>query len=206
MAASSVLLVGWIAAALLVSVGAVSIIVRTLRNGVPPMPTSDRVRAGMMALVRQAALPPGAMVVDLGSGWGGVSRELARLLPNATVTGYENSRVPYWFSRCVNRLLRIDNVRFVRADFYGVSLREVDLVSCYLSPDAMTRLQAKLSAELKPSAITISATFALPDWRATRAVVADDMYRSRIYLYHAGRCRLDGIGRQVDFVEPEPER
>lgn len=196
---------GALALMVLATLGAISIIVRTLRNGVPPMPSSARVRAQMMSLVRQVELPRAATVVELGSGWGGLSPAVSRNQPTATVIGYENSAVPFLFSVVAGRLRRVYNVRYVRADFHRVSLREADLVLCYLSPDAMARLQPKLAVELKPSAIVVSSTFALPTWKASRFVVADDIYRTRVYLYHVGICRSDGLGQRVDIVEHESD-
>lgn len=195
--------VGSFVIALLVALGAASIIGRTLRNGVPPMPSSARVRACMTALLLRAELPVGSTVVELGSGWGGLSRAVGRALENATVIGYENSRVPYWFARAANRLERVRNLRLLRSDFHMASLRDADLVICYLSPDAMTRLQPKLDAELKPSAIVMSSTFALPGWKPTRVAVAEDIYRTPVYLYHAGACRTADVGRHIDILEAE---
>ncbi|HUX21635.1 MAG TPA: class I SAM-dependent methyltransferase [Spirochaetia bacterium] len=173
----------------IVAVGALSIIVRTLRNGVAPMPSSARVQSKAISVVRDLGLPRLCTVVELGSGWGNVSLKVSRALPEASVIGYENSPVPFLFSVAARRIVRALNLRFVRANFYRVSLREADLVLCYLSPDAMVRLQPKLAAELKPSALVVSTTFALPSWEASRFVVADDMYQTRIYLYHANTCR-----------------
>lgn len=184
-----------------VAIAAISIIVRTLRNGVPPMPSSPRVQAGMIAVIRQLGLPQHATVVELGSGWGSLSLAVSRAVPAAAVVGYENSPVPFWFSVALRRLFRAENLRLVRTNFHAVSLRDADLVICYLSLAAMARLQPKLAAELKASAMVVSSTFALPGWKPTKIAVADDMYRTRIYVYPAGACRSDAAGSHVDILE-----
>jgi len=201
MDADMLLFDGTIVLLVLVVFAVFSIIVRTLRNGVAPMPSSVRVRATMTSVLRELSMPPHGTVVELGSGWGSLSLALSRALPVMKVIGYENSPVPFWFSVIIRRLFRVDNLRLVRTDLYAVSLREAHLVVCYLSPDAMVRLQPKFDAELPPSAVVVSSTFALPSWKATQVIVADDMYRTRIYLYSVGACRSDRSGEHVDINE-----
>lgn len=179
---------------------ALSIIVRTLRNDVPPMPSSRRVRATIIELLRHLPLPRQGTVVELGSGWGGLSRALSRALPAATVIGYENSPVPFFFSVVARRLCPVNNLRYEHMDFHEVSLREADLVTCYLSPGAMARLQPKLAAELRATAVVVSSTFALPTWPAEQVAVAGDMYRTRVYVYLAGGSRTHSATRHIDIV------
>lgn len=189
---------GSVALLVLVIIAALSTFVRMVSNGVAPMPSSGRVRARMVELLRQ--LQPVSSVVELGSGWGGLSILLSRAMPTATVTGYENSFLPYCFSLILRRLFRARNLRLVRRDFHKVSLRDADLVVCYLSPSAMRRLQPKFEAELDSSAAVVSITFALPEWRAVDVAVANDLYRTRIYLYFAGWCRSDALVRNATIL------
>jgi precorrin-6B methylase 2 len=168
----------------LVILAALSIIIRTLLNTAPPMPTSARVRARLIELIRQ--LHPHGTIVELGSGWGTLSLPLARTFPDVSVIGYENSPVPLGVSRIRRRLFGSTNLRFLRKNFYKVPLNQADMVVCYLSPEAMRKLQPKFTAELKPGAIVVSSTFALPVWKADQVIVTDDMYRTRIYVYSAG--------------------
>lgn len=202
MSAETLLHEGSIGLAAAVTLAALSIIVRTLRNGVAPMPASGSVRTAIMALLRQLDLPDAATVVELGSGWGSLGLALSRAMPAAAVIGYENSPIPFWFSLLARGLARAHNLRLVYRNFHTVSLRDADLVVGYLSPDAMARLQPKFAAQLKPSAVVVSSTFALPAWRASRVVVANDMYRTRIYLYHAGLCRSGTPVRHIDILAP----
>lgn len=182
---------------------AASILLTTLHNGVPPMPSSARVRRRITSLI--ARFPEGAYgtaggsVAELGSGWGTLTLALARALPAATVTGFESSLVPFLCSLLFRRLFGSDNLRFRRRDFHTISLAEADLVVCYLSPDAMARLRPKFEAELKPTALVVSHTFALPAWRATAVEVADDLYRTPIYLYRVDRCRSATVASRVDI-------
>jgi len=80
----------------LVAAAALAVILWALGNGVPPMPSSRRVRVALTALLEKLCLPQHPTVVDLGSGWGGVSLAVSRAMPSAT--GYENSPAPYLFA------------------------------------------------------------------------------------------------------------
>lgn len=204
---------------LLAVMGALSIIIRTIRNGAPPMPSSAPVRAQIVALLRE--YPHLATVVELGSGWGTLSLAMSRALPAARIVGYENSPVPYLFSVAFRRLFMVlgartprsvraergrtrtagSNLSFIRADFHNVSLREADAVVCYLSPAAMAALVSRLSSELKPGAIVVSSTFSLPGRTASRVAVAGDIYRTPVYVYVSGdRESGASSGARIDIV------
>lgn len=162
-------------------------LVYTVKTGISPVPTSPRVRDKMLAMIppeRLAALERGRLF-DLGSGWGTLAFALAKRFPEAQVTGYELSPLPWAVSRMLNLLLRRPNLWLRRADFMGAPLNDAALVLCYLYPGGMTRLQPKLAAELPPGALVISNTFAMPDWQPADIARADDLYNSPVYLYVA---------------------
>jgi hypothetical protein len=160
---------------------ALSIIGYTIVNGISPMPTSYKARKTMLQLIRK--VPFSGAVVDLGSGWGTICHALARAFPNVAVTGYENSRVPFFFSLCIGRFFKRKNLRFVMKNFYHASLRDTGMIMCYLYPGAMTKLKNKFEKELKPGTIVVSNTFAVPGWKPDRVVEVNDFYRTNIYIY-----------------------
>jgi hypothetical protein len=59
------------------------------------------------------------------------------------------------------------------------------VVVCYLFRGGMQQLAPKLSAELKPGALVLSNTFALPGWTPEATVVVDDLWKSPVYRYRA---------------------
>lgn len=73
-----------------------SIVYRTWKNGISPMPSSPKARKAMLDLI-----PAGFQgnIYELGSGWGKLAFELANRFPQSHVTGYETSPVPYYWSR-----------------------------------------------------------------------------------------------------------
>jgi 16S rRNA A1518/A1519 N6-dimethyltransferase RsmA/KsgA/DIM1 with predicted DNA glycosylase/AP lyase activity len=120
-------------------------------------------------------------VLELGSGWGGLARALARRCPKAQVIGIEAAFVPWAFSRLVQALAPLPNLTLRRADFLSQPLDQASLAVCYLFTGAMQRLSERLS----PGTLIVSSTFALPGRAAAQTLRADDLYRTPIYLYAA---------------------
>lgn len=165
-----------------------SIIAYSLYNGITPMPTSPRVRRKLLAIINERQIT--GKVFELGSGWGTLAIPLARVLPHCQIIGYENSPIPYLFSRLARTLYQLDNLEIIRENFFRASLAEADLIVCYLYPRAMERLKIKFERELKERCLVISSTFAVPQWRAEEVTAAPDHYRTKIYVYSAGSSPL----------------
>ncbi len=104
---------------------------------------------------------PGARVVDLGSGLGGLALHLARQPGAPSVLGLELAPLPWLLSRCRARWRR-SSCRFLRQDYRRHDLAAYDLVLAYLSPAAMPSLWQQLVAQLKPGACFISCEFVFP--------------------------------------------
>lgn len=166
-----------------------SIIAYSLYNGITPMPTSPRVRRKLLEIIIEQRIA--GTVFELGSGWGTLALPLARVLPHCHIIAYENSPIPYLFSRFARTLYQLDNLEIIRENFYRASLAEADLVFCYLYPRAMERLRSKFERELKEKCLVISSTFAVPQWRAERVAEASDYYRTKIYVYSGSPRRED---------------
>ena len=160
-----------------------SVFVPTLMTGASPLPTSRPVRKAMLGLLPNNMVEP---IYELGSGWGGLARALARRYPGTPVRGFEVSLLPWAWSR-----LRLmgggpPNVAFALANFHGADLSDVALVVCYLPGPAMEKLRPKLEAELPNGALVLSNTFALTGWRAVEESTVPDIHRSKVYLYRKG--------------------
>lgn len=154
----------------------------TNRLGITPTPTSKRVLKQCLALL--PPLPEGK-IYELGSGWGGVAFTLARRFPERQIEAYELAWLPYYFSRFKALLppFRYKNLKFIREDFFEISLHDAGFLFCYLYPGAMERLKKKYERELKPETLFISHTFAFPEWKPIQIASAGDLYKMPIYLY-----------------------
>jgi len=120
-------------------------------------------RKALSMLPRDAKL-----AVELGAGWGGLTRRIRQALRNANVIAYEASPIPSEVSRVSGPVHR--------GDLFAADLTNADVVFCYLSPWHMARLAPKFAAELKNGASVISVAFPLPDF-------APDAADDPVYLY-----------------------
>lgn len=171
------------AAALAVGIFALlSIVYYSLRSGSPPTPAPRRASRRAIESLSREPLPDGA-IYELGSGWSGAARALAKRFPERDVVGVEISLAPFLWSRLVNRVAPIENLAFFRADFFDLSLANAAAVFCYLRGKTMTALAEKFSEELPPRALVATVTFAIRDRAPVRTDRADDFYKSEIFLY-----------------------
>lgn len=125
------------------------------RQKVAFVPSSNRVVRAMLEL---AAPKPHEKIIDLGAGDARFLIHAKKMFPDATVTGYEGAWWVYALGR-VRVFFSGENVTLLHQDFFSVSLRDADVVCCYLSIDAMKRLLPKLQQELKPGARVVSHAF-----------------------------------------------
>lgn len=166
-----------VAALALVVLAAASVLWSATKLGIGPVPTSRPVRRAMMALVPSTA----STIYELGCGWGGLARAMARQFPSARVIAVEASFVPWAMTAAVQAVQHLPNLEVVRGSFWSHPLGEADVLVCYLYTGGMQELAARL--RMKPGAVLISATFALPGATADETVRADDLYRSPVYRY-----------------------
>ena len=158
-----------------------SIVIYTVYNRMSPLPTSRRVKKGIVDLVRHRGIS--GKVLELGSGWGTLTIPLAKILPHCEVFSYENSQIPYVFTKCRHLLFKLNNLKIVRKNFFQASFAGANMVICYLNPRTMERLKTKFESELNPGTLVISNTFAVPGWQPLNVVDFNDLRRSRIYVY-----------------------
>ena len=145
------------------------------------MPSS---RAAQRTLLK--ALPKNSKhIYELGSGWGGLAFAIAGANPKATIHAFEVSWLPWLVSVCMCFVYRYRNVKIYKKNFFSCSLKEADVVVCYLYPGAMRKLRPVLEKELKPGASVLSNSFAIPGWGPPRVIPVTDLWHSEIYVYMA---------------------
>lgn len=164
----------------LLSAIAGSLIVRSILNGISPMPSVGKSKTVLLEAIPKSIQ---GKVYELGAGWGSLVFPLAAKLPSSMVIGIENSLFPYVICRLRRQLTGPANVELKYGDFFNTDLSEAALVVCYLYPGAMQKLRPKLEKELKKGAVVISNTFALPGWTPVEVHQTNDLYRSKIYVY-----------------------
>lgn len=148
---------------------------------VSPMPTAASTRHAMLAAI---AHKKPMMIVELGSGWGGIAIDAAQKYPDAKIIGFECSPVPLLAAR-IRKMMRprLKNLSFVNKNFFTHDMNDADVVLCYLSNPHMAQLEPKLDQELKPGAEVISSTFAMPSWQLRNVSTIGGMYDTKIFSY-----------------------
>jgi len=171
----------------LVFLGLLSIVYRSWRNGISPMPTSAKVCHAVAVEVNQLA--SGGRLIEAGSGWGTLAFYLARHCPGWRINGIENSLVPLWISQLYLRILSLNKttfaqqISFKRSDIYTYPYEASDLLVCYLYPGAMKRLNEVLAQQRLTDIRIISVCFALPNRKPIRVITCRDLYHTKVYVY-----------------------
>ncbi|MFP4375107.1 MAG: hypothetical protein ACLFPO_12315 [Spirochaetaceae bacterium] len=181
--------------AAVVAAATISVIIQTLHLGIPPMPSSGRVRAAVVRAV--ADLPPGTRVVDIGAGWGGLIARVARERPDLLVEGFERSPVPFLVARArlaaaagfgvrgggSQRRRGVGHARVCFGDFREIGPEDGACYITYLSPEGMRWVRELFERRLPRGVRLVSAVFAVRGWTPARIFPVPDMHRSRVYVY-----------------------
>lgn len=120
-------------------------------------------------------------LVDLGCGHGGLLRRLARARSDCFFTGIEHAPLPWLWARLAS--LALPNVQIRYGDFWRSNLAPYDIVYAFLSPVPMPRLMNKAHAEMRPGALLISNSFAVPEMTVERVVAVPDQRATRLLCY-----------------------
>ncbi len=179
-------------------VAAVAGSIRVTRGALFVSTSRVRIQAALNAITMR----PGGLFVDLGCGDGRALREASRRF-GVMAMGYEVNPLAYVLACILS--LRNRRVRIVFRSFWGEDLRDADVVFCYLFPDVMERLAAKLERELKRGAQVISCNFHVPGWEPQEVLrpgssrQRDPIYVYRIPAFPAANSKA--FGAAGDWIE-----
>ena len=138
-------------------------------------------RIRISAFLDAVSMSSGQLLIDLGCGDGRVLRSASRRY-GVRAIGYEINLLAYLKASLL--CLFHPRVSLTLGNFWRADISRADVVYCYLYPDVLKRLGAKLSTELKPGAIVVSGNFPLPGWTASEVITcAQALYNSPLYIY-----------------------
>jgi ribosomal protein L11 methylase PrmA len=144
--------------------------------------STSRVR--IRAFIKAVPMKAGQMIVDLGCGDGRILR-LAQKHYNVRAIGYEVNLMAYLKARVLS--FGINDIEIRRRDFWSANLSDADVVFCYLYPDVLKKLSAKLKATLKPGAVIVSCNFILPGFKPSNVLhPAGARHSDPVYIYRVG--------------------
>lgn len=154
------------------------------RARVPAAPTLPRVKREAIRLLTLHAEKKDEpyKIAELGSGWGGILKALAKAFPQSHVTGYEMSLWPRMLARlrCIFMGKRID---IHGSDFYEADLAQYDMIYCYLSPNHMAALKSHLE-KCRSGTLIVSNAFAVPEWIPSEVTTIKSLFVTiPVYLY-----------------------
>lgn len=129
----------------------------TFRTQVPYYPSAQSLRERLATLLPAEPL----RFIDIGSGLGGLTLDLARRRPESSFTGIEIAPLPWLLSLLRARLVR-NHARFLRGDYNDLEFSRYDVVFAYLSPAAMPALWDKARSEMRDGSLLLSYEFAIP--------------------------------------------
>ncbi|MGD9055415.1 MAG: class I SAM-dependent methyltransferase [Desulfobacterales bacterium] len=139
-------------------------------------------RAKIGAFIDAVPMTADQKLVDLGCGDGRVLREAQKRYGVRTV-GYEINPLAYLKARFFS--FGSNKIKIKRQNFWEADLSDADVVFCYLYPDVMKRLAAKLLAGLKPGAIIVSSNFPLPGFVPSKILKLErSLHSDPIFIYH----------------------
>ena len=158
-------------------------------KGIPNIRTAPAIRKRIIALLQEdmrgkAGQP--YVVIDLGSGNGLFTRQIARAMPGAQVVGIEISKLAHRWALRFRRWSGLPNLTCVNSDFNDYNLGQADAVVMFLHVYFMQTIGEKLHRELKPGALATSNKFPLGDgWTPRQAVDVRTLYphQKTFYLY-----------------------
>ncbi|MGE4313595.1 MAG: trans-aconitate 2-methyltransferase [Pseudobdellovibrionaceae bacterium] len=136
-------------------------------KGIPNIRTAPAIRKRILSVLKQEAEnhvgDQPFTIIDMGSGNGKFTREIASALPDARVIGIEISKPALVWSRLLKRLRSLKNVEYIDQSFFDYYVGHADAVVMYLTIYQMETIGKKLHEELKSGALVTSNRFQLGD-------------------------------------------
>jgi SAM-dependent methyltransferase len=149
-------------------------------RGVPNIRTAPAIRKKIIEILKADCAVRGKKpytIIDLGSGNGLLTREIARAIPDARVIGIEISAPQAAWALLQKEKQKLDNLSYERADFLVGDLSQADAVVFYLVATLMESVGKKLHTDCKPGTLVISNRFRLGDgWRTDQVIEVKTLY------------------------------
>ncbi|MEM2910330.1 MAG: class I SAM-dependent methyltransferase [Nitrososphaerota archaeon] len=148
----------------------------------------------------------GQVLVDLGCGDGRVLVEAATNY-GSSVVGVESN--PWLASYAYNKLLEkgIKNFKIVKGDLFEFNFSSADIITLYLTHDALKILKPRLESYIKPRTKLVAHDFPIPGWRpiAIESIISvEDGKLHKVYLYDADKS-FNNVGRQKRYIIQDGE-
>ena len=175
----TILVFATLAAVLFIIVALFTSFIVAIFGGGPFVPTPTK---EVKRILEHAKIKKGARLYDIGAGDGRFIHYSTKLY-GAHATGFEIDPFVYMFARLKQIFLRWEG-EMVRADFRTHSLKDADIIICYMLPKTLKKFKTKFEKELRPGCKVISYTFKVGNWKPIKILPRNKKTRKkRIYIY-----------------------
>ncbi|OIQ94654.1 hypothetical protein GALL_234100 [mine drainage metagenome] len=154
---------------------------RTDRSQVPLYLSNAATAAALAAVLPNVP----CQAIDLGCGDGGLLRRLAAGRPDCDFVGVEHAPLPWLWAKLAS--IGRANLKIRYGNFWQLRLDRFDLVYAFLSPVPMPRLIVKARTEMRPGALLVANSFAVPGIAPERVIAVDDRRTTRLYCYRIAK-------------------
>ena len=142
--------------------------------GVEWVPSPQRIVDRMLKLAR---VEKDDVVYDLGSGDGRIVISAAKI--GAKAVGVELDPLRVLISRIKIKLAGLENkARIEHGNFYKANVKNANIITLFLLPKTMEKIENKLRKELRKGARIVSYRFVFKNWKPSKV---DE--ENKIYLY-----------------------
>ena len=157
-------------------------------RGVPNIKTARTIRQTIISRIQQEIGEKNLTVptiIDLGSGSGLFTREIAKSIPESHVTGYEISPLPFHRSNLLRKIYKLTNIEYRREDFFSADLKNTNIIIFFQTAYQMAKLSEKLKTNTQPGTLIISNRFQLHGWEPIEVLEAQTkaFKQGKIYIY-----------------------
>jgi SAM-dependent methyltransferase len=133
-------------------------------------------------LLKNIDIKKGQLVVDLGCGDGRLICNIAKK-KEVYAIGYEINFFPYILAKIRSFYYR-KQVKIIWGDFFKQSLKNVDVILCYLFPDILKDVSIYLKNNFKEGALFVSFNFPLPGYIPFKIIYPPNtMHNEPIFIY-----------------------
>lgn len=151
-----------------------------VREQVPLYLSNTRTQHELAALAEREGAH---LFIDLGCGLGSVVEAVARQNRTLKVLGVETAPLSFIIAWLRLKVFNIGNGEIAFRSIWQTDVHNADIVYAFLSPAPMTRLYEKLKAEMKPGAVFISNSFAVPGDEPAEVIHVDDSRQTQLLIW-----------------------
>ncbi len=130
---------------------------------------------------------PNYTILDLGSGNGHLTCEIAKAMPHAKVIGLEMAAPSVRWSRFKCKRLGLTNLSYVHTNFLTYDFSHAHAIVLFLLPAGMDKVVAKLKAEAAAHTLITANKFPLcSGWVPTETLTIKTRWlnQGQLHLYH----------------------